>query len=149
MRNSLRMLAIVVLAISLTCPAFAVKVGDFDGDSSVGLNDIVYMLGWYQTGKSTDATAVVNRAKEILSSASGPLTRLPDNTSDDLSESGVGLDDIVLMLAWYQTGKSTDSSAVESRAKEILSSVNYLSKFPEMDIGSSTVPITITGIQTN
>lgn len=127
------------------------KVGDFDRDGVVSINDVVYELAWIQSGRPTDTVLVVNRAKEIYASAVGPISRIPDEVTDDVSDSGVNIDDVVFMLAWIQSGKTSDSSVVETRAAEIMASVssNYLSKSPEMEIGSSTVPVTITGIQTD
>ncbi len=105
---------------------------DFDGDGAVALNDVVYLLAWYQTGKSTDKTAIANRAKEILASAAGPVVNVPADITDDVNGDGkADLNDIVLTLAWYQAGKSNDATVVKSRASEILSSVTgTVTSFP-------------------
>lgn len=149
--NYHRFIVLVLFVVLLSSCVFgATKVGDFDGDGAVAIKDVVYELAWMQTGKSSDVSTIEARAKEIYAEASGSITRLPIDMTDDISgDSIITIDDIVLTLGWIQTSKSSDSSLVEARAKEILSTVGYLSKSPEMEIGSSTVPVTITGIQTD
>lgn len=147
------LLVLLFLFISLTVSAE--QVCDFDGNNTVDLKDVAYLLAWYQSGGSAvspSKTLVTAVASELLSAATGPLTRLPSESVDDLSGDGlIDLNDVALMLAWYQSGGQSNSSfsLVESIAQELLSSANFISKFPGTPIGDSSFTTTITGITTD
>lgn len=121
---------------------------NFDTASDVDIKDLIYYISWLQAEKTSNVSTVVARAMEIYPAASGPLSRLPDVSSDDLNGDGVAdIKDLIFMIAWMQAEKISDFTVVENRALEIWNGVGSLSKLPGTPIGDSTVPVTITGIQ--
>ena len=126
------------------------KVGDLNGDGKITIDDVVYEYAYVDLGSTATLTSVESRAKELYSAIAGQITRLPDSKLDDVSgDSGVNIDDVVLTYAYVDLGSTATTSSVESRAKELYSAIDYLSKTPGMEIGSSTVPVSISGITTN
>jgi len=128
-------------------------VGDFNNDAKITTADVVILLAWVQTGRGTDKTVIETQARAILPTlpTTAFITDIPSLTDDDLNDDGkITTSDVVLMLAWVQTGRGSDATVVETQAKAILATVVVpLSKFPGMEIGSATIPIKIEGIQSN
>lgn len=128
-------------------PAGAAVVGDFTGDGAVDLNDAVLMLSWYLKSKPTDSGVVLTKAKAIMPTVSGSMTRFPDITDDLNGDGNVDLSDVVLLLSWYLKSKINDNTLVETKARGIMPTLSGgLQKFPGLESGSSSVPLTITGI---
>ncbi|MBF0502649.1 MAG: hypothetical protein HQM09_21105 [Candidatus Riflebacteria bacterium] len=144
------LIVVLFLGVFSEFPLYAHVRGDFDGNGVVNVSDVILMLAWIQTRKSTDITKVTGRANEILSDTY-TVAYLPDNSIDDYDGNNTAdISDVVLMLAWIQTRKSTDPVKVSARATEILSTVvSTIGIFPETELGSSTIPISITGITPN
>ncbi len=127
---------------------FAQTAFNFDTASDIDIKDLIYYISWLQAEKTSNVSTVVARAMEIYPAASGPLSRLPDESSDDLNGDGVAdIKDLIFMISWIQAEKISDFTIVENRALEIWNGVGSLSKLPGTPIGGSTVPVTITGIQ--
>ena len=140
-------IAIILVSASSTSAAV---VGDFNGDGKVTIDDVVFEYASVELGSKATAATIESRAKELFSSIVGSVSKVPDAGIDDVSgDASISIDDVVLTYAWVELGSSATTATVESRAKELYSAIDYLAKFPQMAIGSSTVPITITGIQTD
>jgi hypothetical protein len=156
----------VLLIVFFTSSAFSAQVCDFDGNSSINDTDLIVLLAYLQVkgladlGIGTlDVASVQSAARTILNSTTLTVVRLPITSSDDLeadSTAALGDNDLILMLVYLQKkgladlGIGTlDFDSIQTAAGSLLSKTLSMGKFPGTEIGSSTVPITITGIQTN
>jgi hypothetical protein len=141
----------LVFALLVSTPVSAALLGDFNGDGSITTHDVVFLLAWVQTGRGTDVSVIDARAKVILPSITTSCVNLPTLTKDDLNgDTLVTTHDVVFLLAWIQIGRTFDATTIETRAKAILAAISTsLSKFPGLEIGSATIPITIEGITSN
>ena len=151
MKIKLSWLAVVfALIIMANTVAYSAVVGDFNNDNQVTIDDVVFEYAAVELGSTATTAEVESRAKELFKNISGTVSKLPDASVDDVSgDSAISIDDVVLTYAWVELGSTATTSTVESRAKELYKAIDYLSKFPQMDIGSSMVPVVITGIQTD
>lgn len=99
---------------------------DYNGDSVVDLNDLIYQIAWMQANYSTSAQTVAGRAEEIFPSIkkpSGSLT-IPSQIIDDLTGDGkVDLNDLIMLISWIQANKTTDTTTITNRAKEIFPNI--------------------------
>jgi len=127
---------------------------EFTGDGFVSTKDIVLAMAWISTYRSTDQYTVLTRAHEMFSlMAPGDLAFIPTDMVDDLTgDFQVGMEDIVLTIAWMQLGRPSGlteyGSVISARALEIYPGFPLaLTQLPGTSYGLSTValPTTISG----
>jgi len=142
----------LILAVFLSSgfTAFAADLRcDIDGNGKVNLTDAVMILGWINSGRSSDKTAILTEA-QLLYPVTTTVYRVPDPVGDDIDGNGkLNLSDVVYSLGWINAGRAFDSSAIETEAKLLYPVSSSLNSFPGLEIGSSTIPISITGITPN
>jgi len=145
----IKFLIIVLFLISIVLPAYSAELAcDLDGSGDISSSDVAIFAAWLQTRKSTDKAIVQARARAFISTV--VVARLPV-ASDKLVDSSADLDskDLAFLAGYLQTRKSSDFALVEARAKSILGVAISLSKLPGAPVGDSTIPLVITGIQTD
>jgi hypothetical protein len=97
---------------------------DFNNDSVVDINDLVYQIAWMQAEKTSTLTTVENRAKEIFQNIKGPLVALPSDSIEDLSgDAQVDINDLIMLISWMQAEGTNDISVITARAKEIFANL--------------------------
>lgn len=98
---------------------------DFNNDGVVDNDDLVILIAWLQTGRSSNKDLVLERAKEISSSVKGPIEFLPDADLDDLTGDGsILVDDLVILFSWLQLERTDENLRVNDRAAEIMEGVS-------------------------
>lgn len=142
----------------------ATVVCDFDGSQAADDTDLIVMLAYLQVKglaainlMTLDLASVQTTARNILQNNTLTLTRLPDESTDDLESqvsSTLGDNDLILFLAYLQTKGlaainlvELNFSNVENNASTIRGSALSLGQFPGTPTGNSTLPIRIEGIQ--
>lgn len=142
------LLFIVLVLIAVPFKSSAAVAGDFDGNGSVTLEDIAYYMAWFTEGGTPDKQLIAVVASSLYRNATGPVVRLPDPSYDNFfGDNSIGLKDIAIMMAWFTEGASSDFNVVLSQAAILYPPANSIYKLPATPIGSSTVPVSITGIQ--
>ncbi len=145
---------------------FAATVCDFNEDQLINDKDIVTLFAFIQVDSLAkdgfavlDLASVQDYARDVLGDQSFTLSRMPDVAKDDLSGNNTNIlddEDVVLLFAYMQVDSlakdgfaTLDFPSVESSATDLIGRTVSLSKFPTTPIGDSTIPVTITGIQTD
>lgn len=144
-----------VLAADLVC--------DFDGNSKIDDSDLLILLAYLQVKglskiglQTLDIPTVQAKARLLLNNSALVVTRLPlpADILEDTNSTEVSDNDLMILLAYLQTKglseiglQTLDFPTVQAKAILLLNRTVALSKFPQIQIGDSTVPVTITGIQ--
>lgn len=136
-------ICVLVTVLSFGClfplPASAALRGDFSNNGALTTDDVVLLLAWIQCGRSNNGTLMLSVARELMPSLAAPLAFFPALAEDDYNQDGfVTTDDVVLFLAWIQTGKSSNVSLITSLALELMSTVKGEMKvFPGATLSGS------------
>jgi len=109
---------------------------DFNGDSKITTDDVVIHLAWIQSGKTTNTDAIMALARELMPSVVGPVSAVPSVTNDDISGEGAATtDDVVLALAWIQTGRGSVTATINALSKELMPSITKtITNFPGVQV---------------
>ncbi|MFZ2960766.1 MAG: hypothetical protein WA705_28145 [Candidatus Ozemobacteraceae bacterium] len=89
---------------------------DIDGNGKVNLTDAVFILGWINSGRSTDKIMIKNEAL-LLYPVTTNVVNVP-TTIEDLDGNGkINLTDVVFMLGWINSGRSSTFATIQNEAK--------------------------------
>jgi len=156
---------LVLLMVLSTCSLFAADeyVCDFDGDKQSTDNDLMIMVSYFQVRllaekkwATLDLATVQQKARILLNNQSLLVTRLPaaGDVLEDSSRTDLNDNDLMLLVAYFQTRLLAsrklavlDFASVQDKAGLLLNQTVWISKFPEITLGSVDVPFTMTGIQ--
>ncbi|MFZ2960769.1 MAG: dockerin type I repeat-containing protein [Candidatus Ozemobacteraceae bacterium] len=151
MKNNWVLVIVFCLLIGLGngSPLWAAIRGDIDGNGKVNLTDAVFILGWINSGRSTDTAAVLVEAKALYP-VSTTVNSIPAAVNADIDGNGkVNLSDVVFILGWINAGRSSDATTINTEAKLLYPVATSLVAYPGTEIGSSTISISIDGIKSN
>ncbi|MFZ2960767.1 MAG: hypothetical protein WA705_28150 [Candidatus Ozemobacteraceae bacterium] len=89
---------------------------DIDGNGKINLTDAVFMLGWINSGRTSDKKVIKDEAL-LLYPVTTEVLIVP-TTLEDLDGNGkVNLTDVVFLLGWINSGRSSIFKAIEDEAK--------------------------------
>lgn len=122
------------------------KVGDFDGDTDIDINDVAYELAWISARDQSDKVKIAQSATVLVTSATGPVKRLPTSVDDVSGDDIIDINDAVYTLSWISARNQNDFTSIETSAKTLYPVTGYMSKAPGTEIGESSMTFEIASI---
>lgn len=139
MKKILVFVLLFIFSFSST-PSSAAILGDYTGEGQITTDDVVFLLAWIQSGRTSNTTLIRSLAVELMTTVSGNMVNLPATGVDDFNgDTSVTTDDVVFLLAWIQAGRVDNATLVSNLAVELMSTVKGpITKFPGSTIGTTT-----------
>lgn len=122
---------------------------DINNDGKVNTSDLVFIIGWINASRENNATRIKEEAL-LLYPVTTDVVNLPSVSNCDLNaDQKVNTQDIVFLIGWINASREFDAAKVQTEAALLYPVTTSLEVFPGLEIGSSTIPISITGITPN